>query len=419
MLTSSRMLFGAAIMATTAYVLMSMVDLGAQDEYAAEAATATAPAAPSAYGIPLSGYVLERGTVRKGDTFGGILAAHGVDAQHIDSLARASEPTLDVDKLMADRPYALIFKNGEERVPAYFVYEKDLAEHAIFSLRSPIAVRMAKRPVKVEQRSLSVGVSGALWSDLEAAGADPSLAMELAQVYQWTVDFYRIQPGDSFTVAYEQRTVDGLRYGAPQVRAARYQKEQVAKEAFLFTADGTPAFFDGDGNSLRKAFLKAPLRFSRMTSGYSRRRFHPVQKRYKPHLGTDYAAPYGTPILAVGDGVVENEGYTAGNGNYVKIKHNGTYSTQYLHMRRTLVRHGQYVHQGQVIGEVGSTGLATGPHVCFRFWKHGVQVDHRAEELPSAEPVPANVRTQFLATRDQLRAQLDQARRAQRGEVIF
>jgi murein DD-endopeptidase MepM/ murein hydrolase activator NlpD len=184
----------------------------------------------------------------------------------------------------------------------------------------------------------------------------------------------------------------------------------LVKEAFRFTPDSAHvAYYDSEGNSLRKAFLKAPLKFSRMSSGFTQRRFHPVQKRFKAHLGTDYAAPYGTPILAVGDGVVEKAGWGAGNGNFVKIRHNGMYSTQYLHMRKVLVKSGQRVSQGQTIGEVGSTGLATGPHVCYRFWKNGVQVDHRKEEMPSAEPVPAAQRSAFDQVRTGLLAQLDAA----------
>jgi murein DD-endopeptidase MepM/ murein hydrolase activator NlpD len=263
---------------------------------------------------------------------------------------------------------------------------------------------------KTEVKSVSVAVTGALWNDLQKAGADPALTMQLADVFQWSVDFYRIQKDDRFTVVYEERTVDGERYGQPRILGVRYKGGDVVKEAFRFASDSTHvAYYDSEGNSLRKAFLKAPLKFSRMSSGFTQRRFHPVQKRFKAHLGTDYAAPYGTPILAVGDGVVEKAGWGAGNGNFVKIRHNGMYSTQYLHMRKVLVKSGQRVSQGQTIGEVGSTGLATGPHVCYRFWKNGVQVDHRKEEMPSAEPVPAAQRSAFDQVRAGLLAQLDAA----------
>jgi murein DD-endopeptidase MepM/ murein hydrolase activator NlpD len=388
------------------------VDLGPHVEYVPEAPEViedTLPAPPSAYGIPLDGFVLEQGKVGAGTTFSDLLAPHGFGGGAIDSLVRLAAPLFDVRRLRAGHPYALIFTDDQHRVPSYLVYEADAVEHVIFDLRPPMNVKVGKRPVRVEERTVSVAVTGALWNDLQAAGADPALTMELSEVLAWTVDFYRIQKGDRFTVVYRERQVDGQRLGSPDVLAVRYEGA-VTREAFRFTTDSVHvAYFDAEGNSLRKAFLKAPLKYSRISSGFTKRRFHPVQKRYKAHLGTDYAAPYGTPILAVGDGVVEKAGYSAGNGKYVKIRHNGTYSTQYLHMRRMNVRAGQLVQQGQVIGEVGSTGLATGPHVCFRFWKNGQQVDHRNEELPSAEPIPNADRPAFLLVRDDLMVRLDEA----------
>jgi len=314
----------------------------------------------------------------------------------------------DIHKMRAGHPYALIFTDDSARVPSYFVYEADQVEHVVFTLRPPMAVNVGKREVRTEEKSVSVAVTGALWNDLQKAGVDPALTMKLSEVFAWTVDFYRIQKGDRFTVVYREHTVDGEPYGAPEVLGVRYEGS-FKKEAFGFGQEGALTYYDGDGNSLRKAFLQAPLKYSRISSGFTMRRFHPVQKRYKAHLGTDYAAAYGTPILTVGDGVVEKAGYSAGNGNFVKIRHNGMYETQYLHMRKILVRNGQHVQQGQTIGEVGSTGLATGPHVCFRFWKNGVQVDHRKEEFPSAGPIADADRAAFNQLRDGLLARLDAA----------
>ncbi|MBL8000766.1 MAG: peptidoglycan DD-metalloendopeptidase family protein [Flavobacteriales bacterium] len=397
----------------TAGFVVTSVDLAPHVEYVPDPPLAEAdsiPAPPSAYGIPMSGFVLEQGVIRNGQTFSDLLVQHGVGAGTIDSLVRLASPVFDVRKLRSGHPYALIFSDDGARVPHYFVYEADAVEHIIFKVQAPMDVRVGHRPVQTEVKHVSVAVSGALWNDLQEAGADPALTMQLADVFQWSLDFYRIQKGDRFTVIYEERTVDGERYGQPRVLGVRYTSGAAVKEAFRFATDSTHfAYYDAEGNSLRKAFLKAPLKFSRMTSGFSMRRFHPVQKRFKAHLGTDYAAPYGTPILAVGDGTVEKAGWGAGNGNFVKIRHNGTYSTQYLHMRKVLVKNGQRVSQGQVIGEVGSTGLATGPHVCFRFWKNGVQVDHRREEMPSAEPVAAEHRAAFAQVRLELAGRLDAA----------
>jgi len=204
-----------------------------------------------------------------------------------------------------------------------------------------------------------------------------------------SIDFYRIQKGDRFRAIYTVKMVNGEAVGVDEIQAAIFDHMDAPYYAFLFAQGSKVDYFDEDGNSLRKAFLQAPLKFSRMTSGYTTRRFHPVQKRWKAHLGTDYAAPTGTPIMAVGDGIVTEARYSKFNGNYVKIKHNSTYTTQYLHMSKigSGVKAGVRVRQGQTIGYVGSTGLATGPHVCFRFWKYGKQVDHRQEKIPPSEPI--------------------------------
>jgi len=370
----------------------------------------TVPAPPSAYGIPLSGFVLEQGKVKSGSTFGDLLAAHGLSAQAIDSLVRLAAPAFDVRRMRAGHPYAFIFSDDSSHKAHWFVYEVDQVEHVVFGL-DELSVTEGRRPIRTEERSLTCAVTGALYNDIADAGGDPLLAMKLADIFAWTVDFYRIQKADRFTVVYNERTVDGERYGEPEVVAVRYESGDEVKSGYRFApADSAHSeYFDDEGNSLRKAFLQAPLKFSRISSGFTQRRFHPVQKRFKAHLGTDYAAPYGTPILSVGDGVVERTGWTAGNGNFVKIRHNGVYETQYLHMRKILVKQGQRVAQGDVIGEVGSTGLATGPHVCFRFWKNGQQVDHRREELPTAEPVPAAARARFDLLKQDLQRKLDLA----------
>jgi murein DD-endopeptidase MepM/ murein hydrolase activator NlpD len=407
---------GALVLAALAgaYVYVG-VDVRPHEEYVpdplAMAEEDTLPAPASAYGIPLDGFIIERGFVPKGGTFSDLLSPHGIGATEVDSLVRLAAPVFDIHKMRAGHPYALIFTDDSARVPAFFVYEADAVDHVIFTLRPPMDVRVDKRPVRTEQRSISVAVTGALWNDLESAGADPTLALKLGEIFQWTLDFYKdVQPGNRFTFVYQEKTVDGQRYGQPELLAVRFEGA-VTKQAFRFNPDSTaaPTYFDAEGNSLRLAFLKAPLKFSRVSSGFTMRRFHPVQHRWKSHLGTDYAAPYGTPILAVGDGIVEKAGYTGGNGNYVKIRHNNVYETQYLHMRKILVKNGQHVEQGQTIGEVGSTGLATGPHVCFRFWKNGQQVDHRSEELPSAEPIASRDRAAFDRVRDEFAARLQEA----------
>lgn len=414
--------FGSvAVLAISAVVFT--VDLGPRVEYVPEQEVTvledTLPDPPSEYGIPLAGFVIEQHKVRNGSTFGDLLAAHGVPYAMVDSLVRLSQDMFDVRRMRTGHTISYVFTDDTAKELRYFVYEVDRVEHVIFGVVPPLDVRVGRHPVDTERAEVSVPVTGALYNDLADAGADPMLSMQLAEIYAWTVDFYRIQKGDRFTVIYEQQSVNGERHGAPKVLAARYESGEAVKDALGFALNDDLQYFDAEGNSLKKAFLKAPLKYSRISSGFSRRRFHPVQKRFKAHLGTDYAAPYGTPILAVGDGVVEKAGYSAGNGRFVKIRHNGTYSTQYLHMRKILVKQGQRVQQGHVIGEVGSTGLATGPHVCFRFWKHGQQVDHRREELPSAEPVPAEERARFDREAADRLAELQEARHRADQRVAF
>lgn len=402
----------------------TMVDVRPREEYRPEpealAVADSIPAPPSAYGLPMAGFALEQGVLHAGATFSDLLSTHGVPMNTIHFLVEVAEPWFDVRRMRVGHPYAFIFPENDSRTPSHFVYEADQVEYVVFTLGDQPTVHVGRRPVTVTEHSIACQVTGALYNDLLNAGADPLLALNLADVFAWTVDMYRIQKGDVFSVVYKEKTVDGEPYGRPDIVAARYTSGGVIKEAYRFAQeDGTLQYFDQEGNSLRKAFLKAPLKFSRISSGFSSRRLHPVQKVMKAHLGTDYAAPYGTPILAVGDGVVEKAGRTAGNGNFVKVRHNGTYTTQYLHMRKILVREGQAVQQGDVIGEVGSTGLATGPHVCFRFWKNGVQVDHRKEEFPNTEPLAEARLPAFHHTRDSLAFQLDEAELvALNGKVV-
>lgn len=403
--------FGVGAIAAAGLFFLS-VDVRPRQEFVPEEVVVetidSIPMPPSEYGIPMSGFVLERGRISNGATFGNMLAQHGIDMGTVHALVEKAAPHFDVRRMRSGNPFAFIFSDDDDPTPRYFIYESDPVEYVVFSLaKEAIDVTVGKRPVTTSTSTISCTVTGALYNDLAAAGADPVLAMLLSEVFAWTVDFYKIQKNDIFTVHYEQKMVDGETFGVPRILAARYTSGDQAEQAFLFDHESGAQYYDEEGNSVRKAFLQAPLKFSRISSGYTKRRLHPVQKVMKAHLGTDYAAPYGTPIMAVGDGVVEAAAHGRGNGKYVKIKHNGTYSTQYLHMRKILVKQGQRVKQGDVIGEVGSTGLATGPHVCFRFWKNGVQVDHRKEEFPSAEPIADSLRSRFAAEYERLRQELD------------
>lgn len=351
-----------------------------------------------AYGLDLNQYEVVEGQVQPNEFLSDILLRHNVPYQDIDALARNSRDTFDVRKIRAGKNFVILHSKDTIQSPDYFIYEDGMEDYVVFCLKDSLYAYCGKKPVEYETREIAGTVTSSLYKSLTDQGYSTDLAMRMADLYAWTIDFYRLQKGDNYKLIYEEKLVDGQSIGPGRILASVFNHNGEEFSAYHFKSDTINDYFDGEGNSLRKAFLKAPLKFSRISSRFSKRRFHPVLKRYKAHLGTDYAAPHGTPILAVGDGEIIKSGYTRGNGNYVKIRHNSTYDTQYLHMSKRAVKVGDYVRQGEVIGYVGSTGLATGPHVCFRFWKNGEQVDPLREKFPPSHPVPEHLRTEFNST---------------------
>ncbi|PKP40431.1 MAG: peptidase M23, partial [Bacteroidetes bacterium HGW-Bacteroidetes-12] len=277
----------------------------------------------------------------------------------------------------------------------------------VFDLRDSISIYKGQKEVVTKIKHIKGTINSSLYKTLSDKKASPVLAIEMANVYAWTIDFYSIQKGDWFDVVYEEKYVGDQFVGIGKILAANFNHYGKDYYAYRFEQDGITNFYDEKGKSLKRAFLKSPLEFGKLTSGFTMKRFHPVQKINKPHLGTDYAAPTGTPILATGDGIVIESAHKAYNGNYVKIKHNSTYTTQYLHMSKRLAKTGQRVKQGDVIGYVGSTGLATGPHVCYRFWKNGAQANHLKEETPPAEPVKEEFMEAFKQLKDSLNKKMN------------
>lgn len=364
-----------------------------------------APVAPvvetDVFGLPRDRFEVRSGEIRRNETFSDLLAPYDVPYPAIVDLAAKTRDVFDVRGLRAGHPYHLYLRRDSTHTPAYLIYEPDAVRYVVYSLADSLGARLGERPVTVTEQTTSGVITGSLYNTLLEQDVDPLLAVALSEVFAWQIDFYRIQKGDAFSVTYETRSVAGTPIGLGRILAARFRHLGRNYYAYRYDdeATGTTGFYDEEGQSLRKAFLMSPVKYARISSRFSGRRFHPVQKRYKAHLGTDYAAPTGTPIRATGDGVVLEARYRKYNGNYVKIRHNGTYTTGYLHMSRIAkgIRPGVTVRQGDVIGYVGSTGLATGPHVCYRFWKNGRQVNHLREEFPSAEPLPATARDAFAA----------------------
>lgn len=356
-----------------------------------------------AFQIPSEGLEVEENQVRSHETFADLVTSHGVPYAKMLSMAEAAEPFLDVRRLRAGKPYR-VYKEKGSATPHYFVYQRDPARYVVFDLSDSVNVYTGERPVTVEKKTASGEIQHSLYETLSEADLELELAFKLSEVFAWQIDFFRIQRGDRFKVVYEERQIDGEPVGLGKILAARFQHRDEDFYGFYFEQDGRGEYFDENGESLRKQLLKAPLRYRRISSRYTKRRYHPVQKRYKAHLGTDYAAAPGTPVRAVGDGKVLEAGYKKYNGNWVKIRHNTKYTTGYLHLSRIAdsVRPGTEVEQGQVIGYVGSTGLATGPHLCYRFWKNGRQVDPLKEEMPPSEPVAPENRMAFAQAKDPL-----------------
>ncbi len=354
------------------------------------------PAAEAEEPLPPIGFWTDRyesevSEVRNGEAFGSLMSRLGMGVSQAYRLADASASVFDVRKMRAGNKVTAYYDTDSiPRLLSYVVYENDRIRSTVFQCRDSLAVWTYDKPVSVERLKADVTIRNSLWNDMLAAGASPLLILELADIYAWTVDFFGLQPGDRFRAIYEQRVCDGEVIDISKVDFAVYNRGTYEACAVRFDqGDGGNKYWNEKGGSMRKAFLKAPLKFNRISSGFSYNRKHPVTGKVKPHTAVDYAAPAGTPVHALGDGTVISAGWAGGGGNTVKIRHNSVYTTGYLHLSRfgKGIKAGVRVHQGDVIGYVGSTGVSTGPHLDFRVWKNGTPVNPLKLESPSAEPI--------------------------------
>lgn len=350
------------------------------------------------YGLPIDSFEVYNGKIRWSQSLSEILGEFDIANETIYQLDRAAKGIFDVRMLKAGYPYTVIHERNEKRTARQFVFEPDATEYVIFNLADSVYVERVARPIIKEEKTLTATIESSVYEAVLDQGASPLLVNRLVDIFAWQVDFFRIQKGDEFKVIYEQERVEDEVVNIGNITGAYFSHFGKEYYAVRYNQGEQEDYFDEDGNSLRKTFLRSPLNYTRISSRYSPRRFHPVQKRYKAHLGTDYAAPVGTEIRTVGDGVVVEARYGKYNGNFVKIRHNSNYTTQYLHMSKIArgIRPGVKVKQDQTIGYVGSTGLATGPHLCFRFWKNGVQVDALKVDLPPSEPIDPRKLKDFL-----------------------
>ena len=367
--------------------------------------TTVMPAQTYEYGLVVDSFSVVKGQVEPGQTLGAILYLHHIDHPKIDKIVRASKNVFDFRTARAGKNYTVLCSNDSDKVAQCFIYEESSTDYVVFDFRDSIHVYRGQKEIEVRIREASGHIESSLWNALMASNMSPALVMELSSIYAWTIDFFRIQKGDHFRVVYEEKYVEDEFIGIGRIWASEFNHSNEDFYAFYFQEDENFGdYFDENGGTLRKAFLRAPLNYSRISSRYSKRRKHPVTGRVKPHLGTDYAAPKGTPILSTANGTVTEARYKRNNGNYVKVRHNSTYTTQYLHMSKIKsgIKPGVFVKQGDVIGYVGSTGLATGPHVCYRFWKNGVQVDPYKQKLPPSDPVKEENRAAYENVKDSM-----------------
>ena len=369
------------------------------------------------YGINIDGYTIENDTVRLGETVGGILGRRGISAVMVDRLDKASKEVFPLRQIRADNAYTTFTRNysdslGEHSAVDYIVYHRNAIDYVVFGfVGDSVSVVCGSRPIEVERKHCSASINSSLWGTIMEHDLPYALAAEFEDIFQWTVDFFGIQPGDTFKVIYDEKFVDGTSVGIGRIWGAEFCSGGKQIYAIPYAQEeGKLRYWESNGASLRKQLLKAPLKYSRISSKFSRSRLHPVYKVYRPHLGVDYAAPAGTPVHSVADGIVTFAGWDrGGGGNTIKIKHAGSLETGYLHLKSFAkgIKVGSRISQGQLIGYVGSTGASTGPHLDFRIKKNGTPIDPLKVPQEPSEPIAEAHKARFEAIRDRVIAELN------------
>lgn len=361
------------------------------------------------FGLPVDSFYIEQGSIRRNQNLSDILLDQGISYQTIDEIARKSRPIFDLRRMKQGNNYYFFCSPDSNHLAQYFVYEIDQVEYVVYQLGDSLKITKGAKPVVKEIKTASGVINSSLWNTIKDNNLNPALAIQLSDIYAWTIDFFGIQKGDRFRVIYEESFVDSTSIGIGNIFACQFEHSGESFYAFQFEQDSIMSYFNDKGESLKKAFLKAPLKFSRISSGFTNARFHPVLKFTRPHHGVDYAAPTGTPVMSIGDGVVTKKAYQGGGGgNYLYIKHNSVYTTSYMHLNNFAkgIAPGVRVHQGQIIGYVGKTGLATGPHLDFRVYKGGTPINPLKMEAPPVEPVHQQNLTEYNQLKDSMMLRL-------------
>ncbi len=393
-----------------AIVLSVIVSCSGSDDKSVGKSAIEQPSPVLKYGLEIEKYDVEPGQVKKGDFFGSIMEDFGVGAGQVNRVLNASKGVFDARKIKVGSQYEVLREKDSLGTPAFFVYELDNLTYAVVSLKDSLYASIYQKEVEPVLKRAQATISTSLWNDVQKAGIPVMMALKLSDVYDCTIDFFGLQNGDSFDVMYEELYSDGDYVGMGKIYYAEFTHAGKVYNAIRFNAgENSSVFWNEKGESLKKAFLKAPLNFTRISSRFTYARKHPVLRIVRPHTGVDYAAPSGTPVVALGDGVVTHRGWAGGGGNTIKIKHPGNYVTSYMHLKgyaKGIVK-GSRVTRGQLIGYVGSTGLSTGPHLDFRVYKNGKPIDPLKMESPSVEPVKKEDMPAFNAQMDRYRFQMD------------
>lgn len=376
------------------------------------------------FGYRLNDYKVINDTIKPGENFSTILDKYGIEYVKVLEIVSKIKDTFDVRKIKGGIPYTILAKLDSTQKAQVFIYKHSLVNYTVIDFKDSLVVAYnGKKPMKTIVKTASGIINSSLTQSIIDAGLTTYLAYKMEDIYGWSIDFYRLQKNDRFKLIYEQHYInDTIPVGIGEVKAAFFEHGGKPYYAFTYVIDSTNNkvdYYDDVANALRRQFLKAPVKLSRISSRYNlNRRIAFYGNRVRAHKGTDYAAPVGTPILTTASGIVQESRFGGGNGNYVKVRHSGAYSTQYLHMSKRAVKVGQRVSQGDVIGYIGMTGNTSGPHVCYRFWKNGVQVDPLRERLPNSEPMKESKIPTYFKYIEPIKLKLDAIPFAKKKSII-
>jgi len=341
------------------------------------------------FGIPVDSFNITERKVKYNETFGQIINQLPLKPEEINQINSKIKGIFDASKIKAGQKFYIFSHNDSSKKIAHIIYENNQLEYIRISFNDTITIEKINKEFYISKRFAKGEISSSLWNTMLENNLNPELAIKLSEIYAWTIDFFGLAKGDNFRVIFDEILIDSVSVGISKIYAVNFNHKGKPYYAFLYNQDGKDNYYDENGQSLKKAFLKAPLSYARITSRFSRRRFHPILKIWRPHSGVDYAAPAGTPVHSIGNGTVIEKGFSVSAGNFIKIRHNSIYTSMYNHLSNFAkgIYKGSQVMQGQIIGYVGQTGYATGPHLDFRIWKNGTLVNPLTIEAPSIEPI--------------------------------